>query len=308
MLQCWHKTNLCINTVQVFHMQHRAVVTLGRKRCQNICQECQSHVAALCQGSVSRALYLHPRWRDEWEWSVGSVWWLPEKDRVVKSGEKSKTSYDMVCSRNLTPITTIFVIFHKGLSLQDALIFSEFKMRWLQDQRRRSDEKGLTAIVCFSLRRELFFLKSPTFSSDRGLFRSSPKSDCSTKRKKWDKDVWKTDWQCWENLTFSLCSVIYRNHPQCHCHCKWPPQSSWTTSPLRHPPRAVSPPGCTAAIQSCPADPEAQPGQTSLGVSACPWALSSWCSFQHSWGHWRPLGGSPPARWGHWPGWGAGIL
>lgn len=118
------------NTVQVFRMRHRAAVTVGRKRCQSICQECQSHVAALCQGSVSRALHLHPRWRDEWEWSAGSARWLPEKDRGVKSGEISKTSFNMACSRNFTPKTTFFVIFHKGLPLRDALIFSEFKMRW----------------------------------------------------------------------------------------------------------------------------------------------------------------------------------
>lgn len=143
MLQCWHKTNVFINTVQVFRMRRRAAVMVGRKRCQSrhICQECQSLVAALCRGSVSRALHLHPRWRDEWEWSAGSVQWLPEKDRGVK-GEISKTSNNMACSRNLTPkIPSFKKYFCKGLSLQDALIFSEFKMRSLWDQRKIRDEK-----------------------------------------------------------------------------------------------------------------------------------------------------------------------
>lgn len=66
-----------------FGIWHRPAITESRRRCQSkhICQECQRRWAALCQGSVSRAPRLHPRWRDEWEWSEESARWFREGHR-----------------------------------------------------------------------------------------------------------------------------------------------------------------------------------------------------------------------------------
>lgn len=111
-------------------------------------------------------------------------------------------------------------------------------------------------------------------------------------------------------IKISDCAVICINHPQCHCHCRRRLQSFWESSPLSSPSSTVCCSGlhrsdCTAVVLPRPAGPEAPeapPGQTPLEVAACLWALSSEYSFQHSWGHWRPRGGSPPACWGRWPG------
>lgn len=182
------------------------------------------------------------------------------------------------------------------------------------------NETRLTVIVYFPPCTASLFRKSSAFSSDKVLFSSFLKSDWNTKTRPRQKTCERLPallscqptWleACCKTVVeikISPCAVICVNHPQCRCHCRRRLQSFWENSPPSSPSSTACRSGlhrsdCTAVALPRPAGPEAPPGQTPLGVAAYLWALSSEYSFQHSWGHWRPRGGSPPACWGHWPG------
>lgn len=152
-------------------------------------------------------------------------------------------------------------------------------------------KRVLTPIVCFPSCKETFV------SLDKTWLVSFARSGWDAKRR---------NTVC-KNRAF--CTVkngrISANYPQCHCRCRQPPQCSLTDNPLFSPSMPLWPPGLsalTAVGLSLPARPGLHRDLAPLGVQACLWELSTWSSFLHSWGHWLPHGGSPPACPGRWPG------
>lgn len=227
----------------------------------------------------------------------------------------------LLCSGALCQELHIF-IWGRGMSEDNPRDLSQNWMRRMEDQGRETRKSCKTVCSLLTAWKELYFLnlflfltvqlsekrlltpmvcfpscKESFFSLDKTCLVSFTCPGWDTKRR---NTMWKSCNMYGEKRLW----VIWANYPQCHCHCRQPPQRSWTNNPLCSPSVLLWPPGLfglTAVALSHPTRPRAHRGLAPLEV-VCLWELSSWCSFLHSWGHWPPRGGSPPACPGRWPG------